>query len=32
MLKGKSVIELTNIHTGEKEIYEKNKIIKEEFI
>ena len=29
MLKGKSVIELTNIHTGEKEIYEDENLVTE---
>ena len=27
MLKGKSVLELTNIHTGEKEIYEDENLV-----
>jgi hypothetical protein len=29
MLKGKSIIELTNIHTGEKEIYEDENLVTE---
>lgn len=29
MLKGKTVIELTDVHTGEKEVYEDNNMVTE---